>query len=258
MVNKSPDLTAVIAFTSVAMVAVVADVSSPVARALLGLPLVLVLPGYAVTAALPLRSRGSSDRLLFSVGISLSMAALGGVVLNWLPWGLQPRSWACLLGVVTLAATGMALRNAGHALGGGGARPGIALSLREGATVALAIAVVGVAIGTVRTAALREQRAATVVQLWMLPTEDASQNSLRLGIYSNELPQEAYRLELEVGGAVAQEWPMIEPEPGKPWETTVRLPEERPNLWVEATLYRLNAPEIPYRNVVLWPAERPG
>ena len=78
-------------------------------RVLAGVPLVLVLPGYALTAfCLPGRSpRGFSPLLwrgLWTVGLSLAVAVLGGLVLNLTPAGLTRVSWAILLAGVTILA----------------------------------------------------------------------------------------------------------------------------------------------------------
>ncbi len=78
-------------------------------RVLAGVPLVLVLPGYALTAfGLPARSpRGFSPVLwrgLWRVGLSLAVAVLGGLVLNLTPAGLTRVSWAILLAGVTILA----------------------------------------------------------------------------------------------------------------------------------------------------------
>ena len=71
-------------------------------RLLFAAPLALFLPGYAIAAAC--FSRGSLDRprfLLVSLVLSLSMLALGGLVLNYMPGGIRPLSWALLLLLVT-------------------------------------------------------------------------------------------------------------------------------------------------------------
>src|SRR6266516_7404066 len=62
----------------------------PVIGIILALPLVFVLPGYTLTAALfHNRSLGVPARLLFSFGLSLAIDILGGLILNLLPTGLR-------------------------------------------------------------------------------------------------------------------------------------------------------------------------
>jgi len=112
MHHKSRDLLLVMAITSIAVIVNLIGVNNPILQAPFALPLVLLLPGYAITAALfPKGAIGVSERLLLSLGLSICVTALGGVILNWTPWGLQPASWAVLLGGITLCASLIALRH---------------------------------------------------------------------------------------------------------------------------------------------------
>ena len=95
MSRKSFDLALVCALALAALILALLGTSSPMLQLLLGLPLVLVLPGYALTAALfPHGALGGADRALFTLGLSLCAAILCGFVLNRTPWGLRPESWA--------------------------------------------------------------------------------------------------------------------------------------------------------------------
>ena len=69
---------------------------------ILALPLVFVLPGYTLIEALfyPKMLNGTHS-LVLSLGLSLALAILGGLLLNVLPIGLQAQSWALFLGLVT-------------------------------------------------------------------------------------------------------------------------------------------------------------
>src|SRR6266496_604679 len=74
----------------------------PVIGIILSLPLVFVLPGYTLTEAL-FRKRllETSHHLVLSIGLSLAIDLLGGLILNLLPIGLKGISWAVLLGLLT-------------------------------------------------------------------------------------------------------------------------------------------------------------
>ena len=82
---------------------------SPV-RALIAIALVAILPGYALVTSIfvnvPL---GIMEKIAFSFGFSLGMTSLGGLLLNYTPWGIQPVSWVVLLGGVSLIASGITL-----------------------------------------------------------------------------------------------------------------------------------------------------
>ncbi len=70
-------------------------------RLMAGLPLALYLPGYTLTAALfANRPLDRATRALLSVACSLLLTVLSGLLLNTLPWGLQPATWALALGLI--------------------------------------------------------------------------------------------------------------------------------------------------------------
>src|SRR5439155_15277365 len=75
----------------------------PVIGIILALLLVFVLPGYMLTELVfQKRSLDVSHRLIFSLGLSLAIDILGGLILNLLPAGLHEISWAVLLGLLTV------------------------------------------------------------------------------------------------------------------------------------------------------------
>jgi len=100
------NLLVVIILTIVAVVLVFIVPSQWLPLRVLTLPLAFVLPGYALMRALfPGKPFGNAERITFSLGISVSIVILGGLVLNSTTFGLQARSWAVLLGVITLTAS---------------------------------------------------------------------------------------------------------------------------------------------------------
>jgi hypothetical protein len=82
----------------------------PPVRVTAGLLLVLVLPGYALTAALlPRRSLGRPELALCVLGLSLAVAALGGLLLNFAGHLSRP-AWDILLTAVTVGGCAIAGR----------------------------------------------------------------------------------------------------------------------------------------------------
>jgi len=84
------DLIAVASATTVLLATIVLLPDSPV-RVALGLPFVLFFPGYTLIAALyPRRTDlDGIERLALSLGLSLAVVPLIGLVLNYLPWGIR-------------------------------------------------------------------------------------------------------------------------------------------------------------------------
>ncbi|MHB1261270.1 MAG: DUF1616 domain-containing protein [Thermoplasmatota archaeon] len=114
------DLLGAALWTLAAVAAALAD--APVAvLVLLGMPLVLLLPGLGVLSvthpasrpalegARPVRALAWPDRFLLAVPLSVAAAAVTGVVLDGLPGGLTPASAAIALGLFTLLALGIGL-----------------------------------------------------------------------------------------------------------------------------------------------------
>jgi uncharacterized membrane protein len=90
-----------------ALTVVTASISVPQAvRTALGLPIVLVLPGFAMlSAVLPRPQLSLIERCLASVGASLAMTTCAGVLLGAAPMGLSRESLALTLGLTTIAAS---------------------------------------------------------------------------------------------------------------------------------------------------------
>src|SRR4051812_23489394 len=106
MNRKAFDLVICSALAVVAMMLALLTPEIGLARVLIGLPLVLFVPGYAlVAAAFPTDRLGNIERLLFSLGASLALAALAGLLLHWTALGLRPAAWAVALGNLTLIAS---------------------------------------------------------------------------------------------------------------------------------------------------------
>ena len=107
---KSVDILVIIALTIIAVALAFTVAPDNVPGRILTLPLVLVLPGYALIAAMfPKQALGGAERAVFSLGLSLVIVILGGLVLNWTSFGLHASSWAVLLACITLGASAVAL-----------------------------------------------------------------------------------------------------------------------------------------------------
>jgi len=229
-----------------------AGLNNTVLRAILAIALVLILPGYSLMAAMfPTRALDTPERLLVTIGLSIAIAVAAGFVLNLTPWGLGATSWAAVLSVITIAASGIGFIRRRQPAAGADA-PWFRLSVREGLLFGLAAAVVIVAGQGAREEAVRSE-STSFTQLWLLPAEQADQAAVQIGIKSIESITTRYRLRLEVSGRVLQEWRSIALQPNQQWEETIVLPaDQRAAGKVEASLYRLDAPDVVYRHGVLW------
>jgi uncharacterized membrane protein len=263
VIRKSWDLALASALALAAMALTLLGASGPL-RLFLGLPLVLVLPGYALTAALfPRRAFDASERLLFSLGISIAVTILGGFLLNLSPWGLQADSWSVLLAYLTFGGCLAAFarrRFAPAEMEGVGEQahaaknhaPGhmtIRLSIGQALLFGLAAALIVGAVVVSRDAAA-QRPAADVIQLWILPGEPGE---VRVGVNNLVAVEATFRLQVLRDGHIIREWPALALTAGQKWAETVPVQAEAGRGPLEARLYRLEEPSVVYRRVTLWP-----
>ena len=87
---------------SVLLIIVIAFTQVSALRIILGLPFLLFIPGYTLLSAiLPKRdSLGNIERLVFSIGLSIAITILTGLILNYTPWGIS--LYAALISIALL------------------------------------------------------------------------------------------------------------------------------------------------------------
>jgi Protein of unknown function (DUF1616) len=223
------------------------------AKATVGLPLVLLCPGYALVSALfASRSLGWIERTVFGIGLSLATASLGAVAFNWSPWGLASGVWAGLFLGVTVAASFVATRRRGRGMeptkSSAAQRPiRIDHLALLGAAGLIAIAAVTLA---------RSPRPVTGVvgytMLWMTPVSPPGPTQVEVGFTSNELSEADFRLEVTVNGQALWGWDNIALAPGETWRHSLDLSQiPAQSGMVEARLYKLSTPDSVYRVVGL-------
>lgn len=240
---KNLDLALVAGLALVGVALALTNLDNGLIRFIIGLPLVIILPGYALVAAFAGETLGAAERLVLIIGLSIATVALGGLALNLTTWGLQPGSWAIVLAAVTLIGCGLALyrRVNGHStLAPVSFNPGF--NLRQGAMLGFAGVLVAASLLIARGGV--EDQHSRFTQFWMMPDE-AGKSSVKLGIISTEATPINYTLRLETdNGQVVKEWPSIRLEPGNRWETLQDIPTTG-NL--QAKLYRTDQPDTVYR-----------
>jgi uncharacterized membrane protein len=257
MQRQSSDLIAVMVSAGLSAVLSMVIQADSIVRSIGALPLVLFLPGYAITAALFLpRSLGIPERFLFSLGLSVSVTALAGLALNLTPWGLQTSTWAiALTGIVVVASAIAWRRRRDAAITSAPVDLKFRPRLRDGLLLSLAVLVTGAAIGLTRLP-VAPNDVVGYTTLWMIPAETGNSTEFRLGITSAEFTETRYRLQVSVGDRVIQAWPELSLKPGEAWETTFGLQSDQvASGSIVAELYRLDNPTLIYRQVKLWRGE---
>jgi uncharacterized membrane protein len=228
-------------------------IHAPVISITFALPLIFVLPGYTLSEVMfRKRSLNPSERLLFSLGLSLAIDILGGLFLNILPVGLQATSWTALLGLLTLTFSLLAYY----------LRRGVPMDetrplrtyrvIYPGIVLVLAVAVTVVSI-VYATYGASHQPYPGFTQLWILPKVSAGKSCMvRIGIKSFEATSVTYRLTMTSNGDLVATWPSLSLVPQEEWVRLVPVSLSSSNdTSIDVRLYQAHKPETVYREVHL-------
>lgn len=223
-------------------------------QVVLGLLLVLVLPGYALmTALFTPQQLGWAERILLSCGASMALGIVGSLALHQSGVQLQAPYWIGLSIVVTVgAALSIWLMRRPQDLVAE-APLQVRLNSSHLVLLGLAVLVTSVAFTTTRSAATAAVYQGYTI-LWLTPQEGTTPQRLQLGVTSKELTATTYTVQIKVDDQLAQEWPQLQLAPHQNWQANLEMPvEQMTQSTVEVLLYRLDQPETPYRRVVLRP-----
>ena len=245
MTDRRNDLWAVALWAALAAALLQFDSLPGALRVLAGLPLVIALPGYALSfVILGTRALGAVERTVVTVALSLAMSILGTLLLDLLSLTLSSRTWSLFLGATTMLACAVAGRTP---VGTWPERRGWrAPRVRDAAVVGVAVAIACAAVVLARTP-LRPPRGVTgYTQLWALPVA----GGVELGVANHELGPVRYRLELSADGHGKRRSVKLRLSPGQRWTWLVATLSfgSSANV-VSARLYRDDRPNATYRYV---------
>jgi uncharacterized membrane protein len=210
-------------------------------------PLLLFLPGYALTAAaFGKRQLERPQLLLLAVALSLAVLAIGALVLNYLG-GIHPLSWALLeLLVVLVACRVAAVRRGKEKLPQRPPLPHpgkLGFLMLAGAVAAVAVAVV------ISATAVPNDDALGFTQLWVLPKADSGGSRAVVGVRSEEQHATDFDLRVRIGAnrTVKRSFRLA---PGEERQVQLQAPAgSSGDVPVTATLLRHNRPYSVYRRV---------
>lgn len=220
-------------------------------------PLALVLPGYALSYALfPPGTLPIAERCVYVFVLSLSVAAMGGVVLQ-LVFGLDQALWALLEVTVTLVAVAVALRRrallpiqkpGADRLSAGARRQGARYGLLAALGFALAAALAVFAVASASDGVREQQARQVFASLWAVPLggEVGEPVPVRVGVW-NHGARSSYRLRVTGGEQILEQIP-VRLGARQKWEQTLTPPPDAATGDLELTLFR---GVKPYRSVVL-------
>jgi uncharacterized membrane protein len=210
-------------------------------------PLVLILPGYAITAAAFARRQLAWPQfLLLSIALSLAVLVLGSLLLNYVG-GIHPLSWALLLVAVIFATCRVAAVRRGKT-GRGPSRPRLRLRRLEMAMVFAGVAAAVVAI-VLSSSTVPVGDAIGFTQLWILPQAGSEGRVVQIGVRSQQQTSTNFDLRVRIGpDTLARR--SFRLAPGETRLVKLQAPPgSEGTVPVIATLLRHNRPFSVYRRV---------
>ncbi len=262
MLRRSFDLLLIILLVIAASVLALTQSPFLWLRVPLGLLLTLVLPGYLLASLLfPRASFTIFERLALIGGLSLSFAAVGGLVLYWITGNLSAGTWVLFLGGATIiGAAILFFRRIILDRGQTGAQPGSTIPARDRFPITsqwlyftLALGIVAGAFLSARSIA-SQQPQTDVVQMWMIPDQKNPAHAIDLGVITKTSSPHQFSVVLKHGNVILQQWPDLKMSPDDQWQAVVNLPNPFSGAGpLDAYLIDLNNPSVVYRHVSLWP-----
>jgi hydrogenase/urease accessory protein HupE len=207
--QPSADLIAVAALAGLGALVAISSPSSLLQVVLAG-PLVLLLPGYAIAAALfPPGALPRGHRFVYTFVFCVRAAVLGMLVLQ-LALDVRRTAWICLLLGITLAAAAIAWRRRRELPIQASTASGVRLPAGPlwvvGFVVATALA--AVSIGVASDGVREQQSRQTFASLWADPTGPPdSEAPVEVGVLNHGGPT-SYRLEVRIEGELVEDLPV--------------------------------------------------
>ncbi len=231
---------------------------------LIGLLFAFVLPGFAIASAVfSMRTMPVAERILLSVGLSVTADILSGLLINLLPGGLSTEAWGAMLGGITASAALVALVRwrddwaqglwpGTQAARGDKATSYFSSMLARGMMLVSVVIVAGAFAVAIYSA--NHAPSAGFTQLWML--SQAKSSAVEVGVRNEEQSPKRYTVQLFAAGSPLYTWKSISLAPGQSWTVTAPLPAQVVNssarVPVQAILYLSSAPSQPYRETLVW------
>jgi len=245
-----------------------ATFTSGALRTALSLPFVLFFPGYTLLSSLfPRRdSLSGIARIAFSIGLSLAVTSLTGLILNYTPWGIKLYPTLTSVTVFIIATSGVAWYRE-HRLQTG-ERFSITLKLNlpqwqktgnldKALSISLAVAIL-VALGSLGYVVATPKEGNHFSEFYILNIEGKAENypsqvtlgepvELIIGVVNHEYKTTSYRIELKIDGSRVKEINIDSLAQEEKWEQVVTFTPQSTgqNQKVTFWLYKDNASE-PY------------
>ncbi len=254
MSRRASDLIICSILATAAAVSVVLLPEGNLLRIILAVLLALVLPGYSVAAfAFPDTALEMSARIVYSVGGSIAICALGGLLLNLIPGGLILANWLIFLtSMIAIASLGALVRRLLASDNNSVPRTQFHVSFSQMALIGLFIVLIIAGTVSIARSGAIQQPATRFTQLWMEPSAipiagTAANRTLNIGVFNDEQQAMHYTLALTDPNGDSIQTYDISLNASQTWQRELVLPAGQGI--VSALLYRADNPTVVYRRV---------
>lgn len=251
MIRRNLDLILLALLTIFVMVNALAQWNLGPVTDVLGSAFVLFTPGYLIALMIfPEESLEFPVRVALSIGLSLALAAIGGILLYASGAGLANTSWIALIAGINIVGSLVVLIKRGRPDQAIVERYVIELGWTMGGLLLLIVAgLTGIILMARQSAYDRPSEGFT--ELW-IANVDQSEDQIQIGIHNQEHQTASYDVVLRINGRYIEDWPEIELDSTQQWVTEYHLPPpiSRKEI-VVVSLYQTDKPNELYRRVQL-------
>lgn len=239
--RSSSDLRATVGWALLGAIVALAPVGTVVSSLAL-LPMVFVVPGYALAAALFLPGTiPAAERTVYTVVLSVAATALSGVAVQ-LVLPLGEAVWVVTLLLVTVAASAVALVRRGPVARSQRPRPRLPrIGAGPASTLIVAMVLAIWAISISSEGAREERDEVQFTELWVLPQEPeetgGDEGEVEIGVVNHEGARAAFEVQVTLGRAVLDEWRVPLADDGR-WEATLPAPTVSAEEPLRVTLFK--------------------
>ena len=210
---RRPDMHVVDAWSSIVLLGIfwayLAFGGTSLFGEILAVPLVLLIPGGLLVMMLPSRPKDLIFQFALAVGLSIAICILAGLLLNFLPTGIDHRTWACTLGLLSMTEAVFVTSLRSRAAGNRSRSLSMPAQTDAKIVIIAALAVLAILGGLIAIVAWERSNAGIAYrqerfsELWVGPAPDGA---AVVGVRSDSSGSNRFRLSVNSAGQLAQSY----------------------------------------------------